>query len=139
MANQAVVVWQAGNHFEGSAAGHTIVMDSRPPNGTDQGMGPMSLVLVALGGCTGMDIVDILAKERQELTGLRVEISGERAEDDPRVYTQIRMTYRVSGRHLARAAVERAVRLSEEKYCSVGAMLGKTAKIETVIEIEEQG
>jgi putative redox protein len=98
----------------------------------------MALVLVALGGCTAVDMVDILAKERQQLTGLRIEVDGDQADDTPAVYTHIRLIYHVRGRNLERPAVERAVRLSEEIYCSVGRMLSKTARIETQIEIEEE-
>jgi putative redox protein len=137
MAKQAQVEWQGGMHFEGTSTGHAVQMDSRPPRGADLGMSPMALVLVALGGCTAVDVVDILAKERQELTGLRIEVDGDQAAETPAVYTQIRLVYHVHGRNLERQAVERAVRLSEEKYCSVGRMLSKTAKIETRIEIEE--
>lgn len=139
MAKQAVVEWREGRHFEGLSAGHAVQMDSAAPRGTDLGMSPMALVLVALGGCTAIDVVDILSKERQELTGLKVEVSGEQAPEPPNVYTKLRLTYKVRGHGLVREAVERAVRLSEEKYCSVGAMLAKTAQIETVIEIAEEG
>jgi putative redox protein len=99
-------------------------------------MSPMALVLVALGGCTGIDVIDILSKQRQVVTGLRVEVNGDQAPEAPAVYTHIQITYHVRGRDLARDAVERAVRLSEEKYCSVGIMLAKTARIETAVEIE---
>jgi putative redox protein len=137
MAKQAIVEWQGGMHFEGTSSGHAVQMDTRPPKGSDQGMSPMALVLVALGGCTAIDVVDILAKQRQQLTGLRIEVDGDQAEDTPAVYTHIRLIYHVRGHSLERAAVERAVQLSEGKYCSVGQMLSKTAKIETQVEIEE--
>jgi putative redox protein len=138
MANQALVTWKEGMHFEGLSNQQTVQMDVQPPNGQGLGVSPMNLVLVALGGCTAMDIVSILQKERQDLTGLSIAITGERAADYPMVYTQIRMIYTVRGRSLKPAAVERAVRLSEEKYCSVGAMLAKSAQIETQIVIEEE-
>lgn len=137
MTTKAIVQWQEGKHFEGASMGHTIQIDAPVPTGTDQGMNPMALLLVALGGCTGMDVINILTKERQEVTGLSVEVDGERASDYPTVYTQIRLTFKVRGRSLTRESVERAVQLSEEKYCSVGIMLAKTAAITTVIEIEE--
>jgi putative redox protein len=137
MAKQAVVEWQGGMHFEGTSSGHAVQMDSRPPKGSDQGMSPMALVLVALGGCTAVDVVDILAKERQQLTGLRIEVDGDQADATPAVYTHIRLIYHVRGHSLERSAVERAVRLSEEKYCSVGRMLSKSAQIEIQVEVEE--
>lgn len=137
MAYQAVVNWQEGRHFEGTAQGHTIQIDTLPPNGTDQGMSPMLMLLVALGGCTGMDVVSILQKERQDLTGLSIEVNAERATDYPMVYTKINLIFRVKGHGVTREAVERAVQLSEEKYCSVGLMLSKTAEFVTHIEISE--
>lgn len=135
---QAIITWKDGMRFEGTAAGHTIQMDAPPPYGEGSGMGPMTLLLAALGGCTGMDIVDILKKSRQEITGLTVEVNGERASDYPKVYETIEVVYRVRGHDLAQAAVERAVALSEEKYCSVSLMLGKTAQISTRIEIIQE-
>jgi len=137
MASQAIVTWKENMHFEGTAVGHTIQMDALPPTGQGQGIGPMTMLLVALGGCTGMDIVHIIQKERQSLTGLSVEVVGARAKDYQMVYTDIEVVYRVRGYGLSHDAVKRAVELSEEKYCSVGIMLGKTAKITSRVEIEE--
>ena len=137
MAYQATVNWIDGKHFEGSAMGHTIQIDAPAPIGTDQGMNPMALLLVALGGCTGMDVINILTKERKVVTSLTVEVNGERAPEIPTVYTEIQLTFKIKGHQLTREMVEHAVALSEEKYCSVGIMLGKTAKIKTLIEIEE--
>ncbi len=137
MANQVTVTWQEGMHFEGLASGHTVQMDVPPPNGQNLGVGPMTLVLVALGGCTAMDVVHILQKERQDVTGVTVQVRGEKASDYPMVYTDIEVVYQVRGRDLARPAVEHAVHLSETKYCSVGIMLGKTARFTTRIEIEQ--
>jgi putative redox protein len=137
MAYQATVNWREGKHFEGSAMGHTIQIDAPAPIGTDQGMNPMALLLVALGGCTGMDVINILQKERKEVTSLSVEVNGERAQEIPTVYTEIQLTFKISGHQLTHEVVEHAVQLSEEKYCSVGIMLCKTARIKTIIEIEE--
>ena len=137
MAYQASVNWKEGKHFEGSAMGHIIQIDAPTPIGTDQGMNPMALLLVALGGCTGMDVINILTKERKEVTSLSIEVNGERAAEIPTVYTEIQLTLKIRGHQLTHEAVERAVQLSEEKYCSVGIILSKTARIKTVIEIEE--
>ncbi|HPH96063.1 MAG TPA: OsmC family protein [Anaerolineaceae bacterium] len=137
MAN-ATVIWKEGMHFEGQARGHTLQMDAQPEPGAGAGMSPMSMVLVALGGCTAMDIVHIMQKEHQTLTGLTVEVEAERAQDYPMVFTKITLVYRLRGRGLSRKLAERAVELSEEKYCSVGQMLNKTAAITSRIEIEEE-
>jgi putative redox protein len=137
MAYQAIVNWKEGKHFEGSTMGHTIQIDAPIPTGTDQGMSPMALLLVALGGCTGMDIINILQKERKQVSSLSVEVNGERAAEIPTVYTEIQLTFKIRGHDLTHEVVEHAVQLSEEKYCSVGIMLSKTARIKTVIEIEE--
>lgn len=138
MTAKTIVTWKEGMHFEAEAQNHIIQMGVLPPNGTGLGPSPMVLILSALGGCTAMDIVHILQKERQDLTGLSVSVSGERAQDYPMVFTEIEMVYTVRGRGLSRHAVERAVQLSEEKYCSVGAMLAKSAVITTRIEMEEE-
>lgn len=135
--SQAVVNWKEGMLFEGTGMGHTIKMGALVPGGEPEGIGPMTLLLVALGGCTAMDIVHILGKERQELCALSVEVTGEKAADYPTVYTNIEVVYKVQGHNLSPEAVKRAVELSEEKYCCVGVMLGQAAKITNRIEIEQ--
>jgi putative redox protein len=95
---------------------------------------PMQVLLAALGGCTGMDVVSILKKMRQDVTGYRIEVDGTRADDHPRVWTEITVRHIVEGNNLSREMVERAVSLSEEKYCSVAAMLTSTP-IHTEIEL----
>jgi putative redox protein len=96
---------------------------------------PAELVLIALCGCTAYDIVTILQKKREPFTAVEVRAEAEKAAESPRVYTAIKLVYRVKG-SVTRKAVEDAVRLSEEKYCSVGAMLSKTAKIAHAIELD---
>jgi putative redox protein len=96
----------------------------------------MELVLIALCGCTGSDVVGILRKKREPFTGLEVTARGERASGYPAVYTEINLVYRIAGK-VSRKAAEDAVRLSKEKYCSVSAMLEKTAKITSDIELVE--
>jgi putative redox protein len=137
LAYQATVNWKEGKHFEGTTMGHTIQIDAPIPIGTDQGMNPMALLLVALGGCTDMDVINILQKEHKLVSNLSIDVSGERAAEIPTVYTEFQLTFKIRGHQLTRELVEHAVQLSEEKYCSVGIMLGKTAKIKTVIAIEE--
>ena len=139
MAYDALVVWKDGIHFEGNSAGQVVHMDATPEAG-GQGLGvsPMRLVLMALGGCTGMDVISLLKKMRQDVTFFEIAVSAERAEEHPKVYTGFELVYRVRGRSIQRALVEKAVSLSEEKYCSVGGMLKKAGPITTRIEIEEE-
>jgi putative redox protein len=93
------------------------------------GVGPMQLLLVAIAGCTGDDIISILQKKRVALTDMQVRVSGKRAEDYPMIWTQIHITYLIWGRNIEPKDVEQAIKLSETKYCSVGIMLGKSARI----------
>ena len=98
----------------------------------------MELMLVGLAGCTGMDVIDILKKKRQSVVSLEVQVEGIRSEGTPAVYHEIEICYTVRGKNVAPEAVKHAIHLSETKYCSVGAMLGKTAKIKTRFEIFEK-
>ena len=126
----ARATWIEKQRFNGiSDSGHEIALDGDKVTGNS----PMELVLIALCGCTGYDVVSILQKKREPLTGLEVRAQAERAVEPPSVYTEIKLFYRVSGK-VSRKAVEDAVRLSKEKYCSVSAMLEKTAKITAEIE-----
>jgi putative redox protein len=128
--NTARAVWINQYRFTGIAdSNHSITVDGDKAAGNS----PMELVLIGLCGCTGYDVVSILQKKREPLGSLEVRAEAERAPSPPSVYTSIRLIYRVGGK-VSRKAVEDAVRLSEEKYCSVSAMLGKTAKITTEIE-----
>lgn len=110
-------------------SGHKIVVDGDKAKGNT----PVELVLIGLCGCTGYDVVSILQKKREPFTSLEVRAEAERAKDPPSVFTRIKLIYRIGGKVSPKAA-EDAVRLSEEKYCSVSAMLEKTAKIITEIE-----
>jgi len=126
----ARATWIEKHRFNAvSDSGHTIIVDGDKTAGNS----PMELVLIGLCGCTGYDVVSILQKKREPFTSLEIRAEAERAADPPSVYTEIRLIYRIGGK-VARKAVEDAVRLSEEKYCSVSAMLEKTAKITTSIE-----
>jgi putative redox protein len=122
---QAKLKWKKQLEFEGRATSdHAIIVDGDSKSGSS----PMELVLIALCGCTASDVVSILKKKREPFTAVEVRAQAEKAPEPPRVFTEIKLTYRVVGK-VARKAVEDAVRLSEEKYCSVSAMLNKTAKI----------
>lgn len=127
-------IWTDHDRFLAEATSrHALVMDA----GTEKtANSPMELVLIALCGCTASDVVGILRKKREPFRALEVRAQGERAQGYPSVYTEIKLTYRVTGK-VSRKAVEDAVRLSKEKYCSVSAMLEKTAKITAEIEYIE--
>ena len=122
-----------------SDSGHTVIMDASPEvGGENRGSRPMELILMGLGGCASIDVVMILEKARQEITGCKVVINAERAESDPKVYTRIHVHFIVTGKNLIRDRVARAIELSAEKYCSVSIMLGKTATIEHDFEIIQE-
>jgi len=112
--------------------GHSVLLDGDNKAGNS----PMELVLIALCGCTAFDVVSILQKKREPFTAVEVSAEAEKAADPPRVFTDIKLHYRVAG-NVARKAVEDAVRLSEEKYCSVAAMLNKTARITYEIQLDK--
>jgi putative redox protein len=131
---EATALWTDEERFIGQAtSGHALVMDAAKEKTASS---PMELVLIALCGCTASDVVGILRKKREPFTSLEVRAQAERANGFPAVYTEIKLTYRVGGK-VSPKAVEDAVRLSKEKYCSVSAMLEKTAKITTAIEYLE--
>jgi len=128
----AKLKWTEQTRFEGTASsGHMVITDADSKVGNS----PMEPLLIALCGCTATDVVTILRKKREPFTAVEVSAEAEKAPDPPRVYTAIRLSYRVSGK-VSRKSVEDAVRLSEEKYCSVGAMLNKTAKITHQIKVD---
>ena len=121
-----------------SGSGHAIVMDASPDvGGRDLGARPMELVLMGAGGCSAIDVVHILRKARQDMVDCVVELDAERAAEDPKVFTRIHMHYVVTGRGLNPAQVERAIKLSKEKYCSATIMLAKTAEVTSDYEIRE--
>jgi putative redox protein len=130
----AKAIWTDNERYLGEASSrHAIVMDTA----TEKTAGtPMELVLIALCGCTASDVVGILRKKREAFNRLEVSATGERASGYPAVYTEIHLVYRIDGK-VSRKAVEDAVKLSKEKYCSVSAMLEKTAKITTKIELTD--
>ncbi len=133
---QASATWKGGSQFEGrSDSGHAIHFDTDAAHTT--GPSPMEAVLAALCGCTSVDVVSILEKKRQPLATLIVSAQAEQAPVPPRVFTKIHLTYKVTGEKLTRKAVEDAVALSKEKYCSVSLMLEKAAEITYSIEMEE--
>ena len=131
----AEVSWSGDNVFLGTdASGHTVVYDST--EGIQKGIGPMRALLTSLGACTGMDIVAILKKRKQNLKSLKLQLTGERPEHGlPKPWTSIHIKYILSGDSLEKKYVEEAIRDSTEKFCSVGATLAPTAKITHSYEI----
>ena len=130
----AFAVWKSGTAFEvKGGSGHSILVDGS----SQTGMSPMELLLGSLITCTGADVVNILFKKRQDVTGFEVRVHGDRADEHPRFYTDIRITYVVTGRGIEPEAVARAIELSDTKYCSVTAMLRRCATMATDYEIHE--
>ncbi|MDE1948951.1 MAG: OsmC family protein [Burkholderiales bacterium] len=138
---ECTVNWLADSGMAFSAetgSGHLLMMDGAPDGGgRDLAPRPMETVLAGTGGCTAYDVVLILKRGRHDVRGCRVKLEAERAGQDPKVFTRIHMQFTVSGRALPAAAVERAIALSHERYCSASIMLGKTAEITTGFEIVE--
>ena len=126
------------NFVAESGSGHAVVVDAAPDvGGRDLGARPMELVLMGTGACTAIDVMHILRKARQPVTDCVVEVEAERAEKEPKVFTKIHLHYIVTGRSLPPAQVERAVKLSKEKYCSATIMLAATAKVTFDFEVRE--
>jgi putative redox protein len=134
---KARIKWVEDRTFIGeSGSGHKIVLGTAfGPEGRSPGPSPMELVLIGLGGCSGYDVVSILAKGREAIEDVTVELEAERAQQDPRVFTHIHMHFVVKGRGLAADKVERAIALSAEKYCSASAMIAKSATITHDFEV----
>lgn len=136
---ECVVKWIDGMAFLAeTGSGHTVTMDGAPEaGGRNIAPRPMELMLAGAGGCSAFDVVLILKRGRQDVTDCAVSLKADRADTDPKVFTRIAFHYTVSGRNLKPEAVERAIRMSYEKYCSATIMLGKTATIEHSWEIIE--
>ena len=135
----AKVTLSSDMKFEGTASsGHRLIMDADDASGgKNQGFRPMELLLVGFGGCSGMDVISILRKKRQTVTGLEMNVTGEKTDDYPKVYKTVHIEYVVRGKVIEKEAVERAIKLSLDKYCSVGATLSRTGKITSSYRIEE--
>lgn len=126
---EGTVTWVEAEKFLAvGPSGHALVMDSDRESNT--GPGPMELLLLALGGCSATDVVTILRKKRQPVSGVRLHLEGERAAEPPRVWTEIKVYFEVVGEQVSPRAVEQAIELSRTKYCSVAATLARTAEIE---------
>lgn len=123
--------YAGGMRFIGETpSGHEVPMDAgRESGGENSGPRPMEMVLVGLGGCTGMDVISILEKKKQEVTGFEINISARKAPDHPKKYTDIEMEYVIKGKGISEEAVKRAIALSMDKYCSVKATIEGVARI----------
>lgn len=134
---KCTVRWHEGISFVAeTGSGHMVPMDGAPEaGGRNLAPRPMELLLAGAGGCTSYDVITILKKSRQDIVDCEVQMTAERAEEAPKVFTHIGMHFVVTGRNLKPESVERAVRLSAEKYCSASIMLGKTAEIRHTWEI----
>ncbi|TCV84668.1 OsmC family protein [Sulfurirhabdus autotrophica] len=138
---KARIKWVEGVSFLGETeSNHAVLMDGSPEaGGRNLGARPMELILLGLGGCSSFDVVLILKKQRQDITDCVAEISADRADSDPKVFTRIHLHFIVTGKNLKPEQVERAIKLSAEKYCSASIMIGKTAEIThdfKIIEIQ---
>lgn len=138
MKQRADITWNEEMSFTGTVNGHKIVIDaSDEVGGRDRGPRPKPLLLMSLGGCTGMDVVSILKKMRVDYEGLNIEVEGELTEEHPKYYHTITIIYRFKGKDLSMDKLEKAVSLSQERYCGVTAMLSKAARIDHRIIVEE--
>ncbi len=136
---KARIKWVEQVSFLGETeSGHAVLMDGAPAaGGRNLGPRPMEMLLLGAGGCTSFDVISILKKSRQAVTDCYVEIDAERAEEDPKVFTKIHMHFVVTGKDIKPEVVERAIKLSAEKYCSASIMLGATAAMTHDFEIVE--
>ncbi len=137
---KARVKWVEQVSFRGeSESGHAVLMDGAPAaGGRNLGVRPMEMLMLGTGGCTSFDVISILKKSRQAVSDCYVELEATRAEEDPKVFTRIHMHFVVKGKDIKPDVVERAIKLSAEKYCSASIMLGKTAEITHDFEIVEE-
>ena len=141
MANplNATVRWTGRMHFQGSSEfTHEVPIDHAPPLGTGEGIKPTELLLMSLAACSGQTVISLLEKMRQNVAAFTVRADADKREDHPQVFTAIRLEFRIEGKDLDRALVEKAVRLSEGKYCPVWAMLKQAVPISSTIEIIEK-
>jgi len=137
MDHKVECTWVENMVFDANLDGHHVIMDASPETGgEDKGARPKPLLLASLAGCTGIDVVSILKKMRVELESFRMEVSANLTEEHPKIYDKIRLTYYFKGIDLPIDKLEKAVQLSEEKYCGVSAMLKKAGLIEYEIIIE---
>ncbi|RMF86598.1 MAG: OsmC family peroxiredoxin [Nitrospinota bacterium] len=136
---EVTVEWCGGRHFESKSQSGTLInLDASPEHGgQNAGAQPMELLLISLAGCTGMDVISILEKKRQQVTRFQIRVEGVRQDDHPRVYREVTITYRVTGHQIDPNAVARAIELSVTKYCPLYATISQTATMHTRYEVLE--
>lgn len=130
--------WAGKMAFDSTVGNHVVRIDSKPEAGDDSGPGPKSLLLVALTGCTGIDLAALLPKMRVKFDTLEIEAAAPLTEEHPRVYTEIRLLFRVRGKNLSEEKIRRAIELSQEKYCGVTAMLKAHCPITWSLELVDE-
>ena len=136
---EVTVTWVQGVQFVGTGSGgHSVVLDAPAGRPAWDGFKPSELLLAAVGGCTGVDVVDILRKKHQQVSGLRIIVTGRQQAEFPHAFTEIDVHYAVRGRGVSNEAVERAIQLSEEKYCSVAATVRGVAAIHTSYTVVDE-
>lgn len=138
--DRTTVRWNSARQFVGwDGAGHGVVMDAKAEyKGEGSGVRPLELFLYAIAGCTGMDVISVLEKKRQDVRGLEIQVEADQREDEfPKIYTVIRIHFVVTGYGIKDSAVARAIELSEDKYCSVRGMLGPQTRVLTSFEVSE--
>lgn len=135
----AKVTWIKKMRFDGTAnSGFTLPLDAKAEEGGDcEGFRPMELIAIGLAGCTAMDVISILTKKRQQVSAFNVSVAAKRATEHPKVFTDIEIVYQITGKSVDPAAAERAIQLSEERYCPAQAMLSKAVYIHSRYEIIE--
>jgi putative redox protein len=138
MVNSVNTIWKNKMAFDSHVDNHTIRIDTGGEIGDDSGPSPKKLLLSSLAGCTGMDVVSLLKKMRVLITGFEIDIEADLTEEHPKVYSEIRLVYRFFGEELNKEKVEKSVRLSQEKYCGVSAMLKKNCPVNYRIEYVEE-
>lgn len=139
MPSPVSVTWMADMTFDARMGDHHMMIDLKPPSGHGRGPSPVLLTLASVAACSAVDVVGILKKSRQHITGLSIDVDGRRAEDHPRRYEEVTLVYRFAGEDLDPKALERAVDLSDRKYCSITATLREETTVTTRIEIEDGG
>jgi len=138
MSEKVSVNWTEEMSFEATVNDHKIMLDAvEAVGGKNRGPRPKPLTLVSLGGCTGMDVVSILKKMRVEFDSFNVEVEAKLTDEHPKYYDQIRIIYKFKGKDLPKDKIEKAVNLSQDRYCGVTAMLSKSSKIEHEIILED--
>lgn len=136
--HQVTTKWTNNMAFESHIDKHIIKLDAKEPLGDDSGASPKKLLLSSLAGCTGIDVISLLNKMRVEIKGFEMDAKADLTKEHPKVYSEIRLIYRFFGKELDKEKIEKAVKLSQERYCGVSAMLTKNCPIKYSIEYVEE-